>query len=678
MTRTTTTTGRRGRKAVLHALGVLAFFGLVFGLSAQDTTKKAGKEPEKIKPAVNAGKEPEKIKPAAAGDREPDVLADAPLNLRKAWKKGYTLPGNVSDLIKDGSTVPIVFHSAYQGKILGGTVYFVVLERVGTEGDTWGFGSEGFDASFVEGRNFEGAHSPVLDTRARFIYLYQIVNDRGIRPQPEDKPGKAKEAAFIKTVADVRKDLATYNEPTEVASFTLKLQVDPRYITSWGYFQGTGLINPGAVVPDRLLTETPPANPGEQKVALAISGFNSLVEPLPPNRMYKMRSPAFPLKELTPAVGVGSSQTGINPKSRYYTGLAARETDLVTAFKAQAGAKAENKVRQVVFNTQTDLINNMLASARAARTPDYVQLMYFGSPDQPDLANPAVPTTPEDELAWAVFRADWRNENIIKYGQHSVIFGFTTDLPPENQPIRLDDLSASQLDFGLRQFPASNEALANPANGNPGFNSELPAPLEVPGGLSPVSLIDLPGMTGGLLRGQAQGIAPAAFGTGTAPTPVPPPAGGGGAMLPGGTFGTVGGLSGGGGGFPGMGLGGIGFARPPIFGGGGGFGGSGNGNGNGQGTPGNGQGNGNGTGNGQGSGQGNGNVNINFNVSQANQQQQQQGQQQAQQQQQHQHQTGGSTPGNVVPAPASALLGLLGLPGLFFLWRRGKGEPAAA
>src|SRR5439155_3370983 len=121
---------------------------------------------------------------------------------------------------------------------LGGTVYFLVLERTGTgtgtgfDGDTWGTGTADFDRQFSEGRNFEGSYSPSLDTKARFVYLYQIVNDRGLRPQSQDNP--------ISPVifAGEKEDAPAAPPAVDISSFTLKLLVDPRYITSWGAFQG--------------------------------------------------------------------------------------------------------------------------------------------------------------------------------------------------------------------------------------------------------------------------------------------------------------------------------------------------------------------------------------------------------------------------------------------------------
>ena len=63
---------------------------------------------------------------------------------------------------------------------LGGTVYFTVLERKGTDkNDPWGGGLGDLAGKFRRGVDFAGASSPVLDTAAKYLYLYQVINDRG-------------------------------------------------------------------------------------------------------------------------------------------------------------------------------------------------------------------------------------------------------------------------------------------------------------------------------------------------------------------------------------------------------------------------------------------------------------------------------------------------------------------
>jgi hypothetical protein len=60
------------------------------------------------------------------------------------------------------------------GTGVDGHVNFAVFDTSGgSAGDTWGTGLAGFDAAFVAGI----LASPALDTTAKYLYLYQTVND---------------------------------------------------------------------------------------------------------------------------------------------------------------------------------------------------------------------------------------------------------------------------------------------------------------------------------------------------------------------------------------------------------------------------------------------------------------------------------------------------------------------
>src|SRR5205823_3281832 len=100
--------------------------------------------------------------------------------------------------------------AALDEKAIGVTIYFMVLDRKtgrkGGYGDSWGVGIRDFDATFVSGRNNDRER---LDADARYLYMYQIVNDR-----------EGTKAA----VKDV----------------TVRIVVDPRLITSWGHFRLRG------------------------------------------------------------------------------------------------------------------------------------------------------------------------------------------------------------------------------------------------------------------------------------------------------------------------------------------------------------------------------------------------------------------------------------------------------
>lgn len=103
-----------------------------------------------------------------------------------------------------GNTRP----QASQG--VGSTINFAVLERTGgVPGDTWATGLGDFDSRFVRGIDYEDLMSPRLDRGAKYLYLYQTVNN------------------------------GEYGLPVEHSS--IRLLVDPRYLTSWGYFEDAGL-----------------------------------------------------------------------------------------------------------------------------------------------------------------------------------------------------------------------------------------------------------------------------------------------------------------------------------------------------------------------------------------------------------------------------------------------------
>lgn len=591
--------GSRRAKGPIALLGLVALLGmsLVLSAQAQEKEQKKPEEPAKVKPAQGEAK--------AAKDAEANE--GAPYRLRTAVRLGYTRPGYPADETKKGAIIPIA-STNYEGKILGATVYFMVLERVSDRdrdrdrerdgdraidsgsGDPWGTGLGDFDSRFVPGRNFDGGVSPRLDTRARYIYLYQLVNDRGLDPRGGVVP------AALNTI-----------RAEDVASFGLRLLVDPRYITSWGHFQGAGFT---AFVKDRnqINQVRTAADGSEVPIRLAVSANPSINGELP-QKKFTYRSPAYALGKMGKSLEVGSDV--LNLKKSFNTEYLGK--GVITAAFAK----------------------NELAAVEGGKEPNFVQVMYFTGAErvQPDLGvdvavagNAPLPDR-DNDVAQGVFRVDWRGENFVKLGQQSVVYGFTTDLPPIDEPIGIADPEASMRPNGIRQVVA---------DGN---------------------------------------VTPAAD-PGTAPGTAPTPSGGravGGAMVPGGTMGTFGGMGGVGGGggigFPG---GGIGVAPPPIFGGGGGFGGGTTGTNTsttpptqtqeqqgkqGQGTT----------------------ITINNTLSnqQSQQQQQgqhqQQGQQQGQQQQQHGH---GQQTHGVVPAPASLLLGLLGLPGLFFLRRRPQPQAA--
>lgn len=123
---------------------------------------------------------------------------------------GYTRPGNPPESVKDGKVI-FVGDPGSRENALGGTIYFMVLERTNAGGDDpWGSGIPNLSASFRPGVDSAGTTSPTLRTDARFLYLYQVVNDRKVL------------------------------NPRPIGSMSVKLLVDPREVGSWGWFEGLG------------------------------------------------------------------------------------------------------------------------------------------------------------------------------------------------------------------------------------------------------------------------------------------------------------------------------------------------------------------------------------------------------------------------------------------------------
>ena len=131
---------------------------------------------------------------------------------------GYTRPGAPDDKREDGKVIPVASDAKARKTAIGGTVYFMVLERKGdNKGDPWGGGLTDLAGKFRRGVDFSGATSPALDTNAKYLYLYQVVNDRGT--------ALAIQSASVELLVDLKKKGG---------------------ITSWGWFSGVGFGLPPA------------------------------------------------------------------------------------------------------------------------------------------------------------------------------------------------------------------------------------------------------------------------------------------------------------------------------------------------------------------------------------------------------------------------------------------------
>jgi hypothetical protein len=607
-----------------------------------------------------------------------------------------------SNLIADGIVSPgdipsgtkLVDRGAY--KTFGGTVYFAVYKRTTAigGGDTWGVGRSDFDGLFVPGESYRATFSPRLDTDAEYLYLYEVVNDRGFHDLKLPQNKAIKETPVAVLGGEERTPITR-----EVASFSLFLRTDPRLITSWGFFEDSGFVIkvPNELEHKQVALNDPNATPPTMN--MAVSSNISILETLYPSRdkVYRSWIPPVSVDFSKTSFGIGKDTTNIS----------------ANPIKAVGNDRA-GSIRFVANKTLEK------TQATGAIRPDYTQIMYFDGSNPVNGATIDGITLGPAEVARAVFKVDWLTKTIVE-GQQSVVFGFTSNVEPVRAPVRIKDLAttinnSSEAQERVFLGPTQIQSLAR----NAVANSTAVAPATgtaVANAPSTAAAIALVGLSGdadaaavAVAEGLGQGIIPAGIGAlaranvgngiALANNIATPNVGGVGEAVAGGA-GVVGfpptststtGTSGSGvGGGMGASIGALGTARMPMFGGAGGSGG-GSGSGSNQGSAGStttgttgstgsGQGSGAGTGSGSGTGTVTNTNNINFTISQANQQTQSQFQFQSQQQSQNQNQNQnqrhghhGHHNGNVVPAPASLLLGLLGIPGLYVAYRRRRGK----
>ncbi len=125
---------------------------------------------------------------------------------------GYTRPGvPAGKATEKGGKIVFVALEGQDRKnaVLGGTVYFTVIDMAGRdEDDPWIRIAKQLRRTFVPGRDSAGGSSPDFDGGARFLYLYQTVND-----MPEARDAVRATSVFL---------------------------FDPALVTSWGHFDGHG------------------------------------------------------------------------------------------------------------------------------------------------------------------------------------------------------------------------------------------------------------------------------------------------------------------------------------------------------------------------------------------------------------------------------------------------------
>lgn len=118
---------------------------------------------------------------------------------------GYTRPGNPTGREGGPEARPVADDPNDPRTPMGGTVYFRVFDLSdGDPGDPWGTGYKDLERSFIPGAATRGRSSDKLDTNARYLYLYQVINDSG--------------------------------RPAQLKSTAIRLLVPPHLITSWGHW----------------------------------------------------------------------------------------------------------------------------------------------------------------------------------------------------------------------------------------------------------------------------------------------------------------------------------------------------------------------------------------------------------------------------------------------------------
>jgi hypothetical protein len=402
---------------------------------------------------------------------------------------GYTRPG-----VPTAPPGAIKMESG-KGGPLGATVYFKVFELSNLdESDPWGTGLTNLDRLFVPGQASRGRNAEKLDTSARYLYLYQVVND-------------------------------SYREG-QVKSVAVRILVPPHLITSWGHFAE----KKGKGVGFSMVFDNPdPKNAKAKNLTLPVSTTHAGVT----DDIYRDPAPYF-----APPKPYGLTRIQLNNKP-------APLTD-----GEDPGREPERVVLQAMYNFEG--APNWLEKDRVTlpSAPGARLALPNGNLGNP-YYNPASPLmqmgmgslgTSAASLSEALRRAPavvayWEDEPLLpavnanRPGQRSTVFGFTTNFPPVYEDVRVRGNVAAAVK--APEAPAADTSVAN-----------LRADGEVP---TPVALEQAIPRLGHALGGLGGPIGQVTAGGGLLR--------GGGFGMGGGGFGMIGGFGGGLGGF---GMGGFG------------------------------------------------------------------------------------------------------------------------
>src|SRR5438105_2094745 len=304
------------------------------------------------------------VRSQADGKQQPAPKPQATTKRTSVVREGFTRPGNPPDeRLPNGKIRYVAWDpAANREDVIGGTIFWMVLENTGSESDPWGTGITKFTESFREGKDFQNRFSPALDSNAKYLYVYQVVNDRGLQPLP------------IRPAANAELPVSP------IARTSLRLLVQPREITSWGYFKDLGF---AAEVPDRKFDGTNAAGIGQpdKMIRMAVSS-NPSIEAELLDEIYEVGSPAYPLGELRSSFGIDRSTVGLA--------------------SSWAGKELQSNP-----NRYASWGRNELKAMKGANAPDYVLITAAGA------RAPEVSPFGLDEVdSQFVFQAYWEKDKI--------------------------------------------------------------------------------------------------------------------------------------------------------------------------------------------------------------------------------------------------------------------------
>jgi hypothetical protein len=358
---------------------------------------------------------------------------------------GYTRPGFPTGPAGGPEARATAANPSDPRSPIGATVYFRVFDlKDGDPGDPWATGIKNLTGSFVPGSASLGRGSDKLDRAARYLYLYQVINDSG--------------------------------RPAQIKSTAIRLLAPPYLITSWGYFapkkddtaHGLGfsmafdLRDEAAAKGKPVLVPLSTAHPG-------------VADPT-----YRNPAPYF---DAPHSYGMASILVDNTPR---------RLADAVDA--EDRGRVPQQVLLQSVANFEGApnwlVRDNVQVNPLVGYEPAGLPVSGLYNPLYTPLT-PSFPVAPTEALEQApAVAAYWSDEPLLP-GQRSTLFGFTSNYPPVYEDVRLRGSpvigraatptslgvpSAVLVVDGQVPTPAAWEAAGSPGCGGPSVGA-LSGPL---------------------------------------------------------------------------------------------------------------------------------------------------------------------------------------------------------